>query len=174
MIGEIKMFAGNFAPRGWAFCNGQLLAVNQNSALFSILETTYGGDGRTTFALPDLRGRTPVGPGNGPGLSFIEVGQKGGTETHTLSLAEMPSHSHIATGSIPVNTISGDNDEVSPANGVLSNTGDDQYASSASADSMPANVTVGNTGGNLPFNIRNPYQGVHYIIALQGIYPARN
>ncbi|KQC34650.1 hypothetical protein AAU57_13060 [Nonlabens sp. YIK11] len=174
MIGEIKMFAGNFAPRGWALCNGQLLPINQNSALFSILGTQFGGDGRTTFGLPDLRGRTPVGPGNGPGLSTIQVGQKGGTETHTLSLAEMPSHSHIATGSIPVNTISGDNDEVSPANGVLSNTGDDQYASSASADSMPANVTVGNTGGNQSFDIRNPYQGVHYIIALQGIFPSRN
>jgi microcystin-dependent protein len=90
LIGEIKMFAGNFAPRGWAFCNGQLLPISQNSALFSILGTTYGGDGRTTFALPDLRGRVPIGPGNGPGLSTYIPGQKGGQENVTLLQQNMP------------------------------------------------------------------------------------
>ncbi|WP_340819596.1 tail fiber protein [Methanolobus sp. WCC4] len=94
LLGEITLFAGNFAPRGWAFCNGQLLPINQNQALFSILGTTYGGDGRTTFALPDLRGRAPVHAGNGPGLSPVVLGQKGGAETVALNVNQMPSHTH--------------------------------------------------------------------------------
>ncbi|MFY1113097.1 MAG: tail fiber protein, partial [Methanosarcinaceae archaeon] len=93
-IGEIRMFAGNFAPRGWAFCDGQLLPISQNTALFSILGTTYGGDGRTTFGLPDLRGRVPVHAGSGPGLSTVRLGDTGGAETVTLSQAQMPSHNH--------------------------------------------------------------------------------
>ncbi|KRS10186.1 hypothetical protein XM53_22310, partial [Roseovarius atlanticus] len=93
-IGQIVLFGGNFAPRNWAFCDGQLVAISQNSALFSILGTTYGGDGRTTFGLPDLRGRVPIGPRQGPGLTFYREGQKGGAEDVTLTQAEMPSHSH--------------------------------------------------------------------------------
>eukprot|EP01060_Flectonema_neradi_P035489 TRINITY_DN6545_c1_g1_i1.p1 TRINITY_DN6545_c1_g1~~TRINITY_DN6545_c1_g1_i1.p1 ORF type:complete len:137 (+),score=29.09 TRINITY_DN6545_c1_g1_i1:32-412(+) len=94
MLGEVRLFAGNFAPRSWAFCDGQLLPIAQNTALFSILGTTYGGDGVTTFALPDLRGRVPLGPRNGPGLSYRQLGQKGGEENHQLSVSEMPNHSH--------------------------------------------------------------------------------
>jgi len=96
LIGQIMMFAGNFAPRGWAFCEGQLLAINQYQALFSILGTTYGGDGRTTFGLPDLRGRVPMHPGNGPGLSSKRLGQKGGSETNTLNVSQLPSHNHLS------------------------------------------------------------------------------
>lgn len=96
-IGEVRLFAGNFAPRSWAFCEGQLLAISQNTALFSILGTTYGGDGRTTFGLPDLRGRSAIGKGHGPGLSTRTEGHRGGTETHTLNILEMPSHNHSAT-----------------------------------------------------------------------------
>jgi microcystin-dependent protein len=186
-IGEVKLFAGNFAPRGWAFCEGQLLPISQNSALFSILGTTYGGDGRTTFGLPDLRGRSPIGPGNGPGLSSIRQGEKSGRENHTLSILDMPSHNHLTTVgqgtvSVPVNTISGDNDETSPAAGILSNTGDDLYTTSTSdafysGQALPTTgttVTVLNNGGNQSHNIRNPYLGVHYIIALQGVFPSRN
>ena len=99
LIGEIRLFAGNFAPRGWALCDGQLLAINQRQALFSILGTMYGGDGRTTFGLPDLRGRVPVHAGEGPGLTKRSLGQKGGAETHVLTVHEMPSHAHQAMGS---------------------------------------------------------------------------
>ena len=186
-LGQIILFAGNFAIRGFAFCNGQLLAISQNQALFSIIGTLYGGDGRSTFALPDLRGRTPIGPGRGPGLSSFNEGQKGGTESLTLNITQMPSHNHLTTVvqgtvSVPVNTISGDNDETSPAGGILSNTGDDLYTTSTSdasygGQALPTTgttVTVLNNGGNLPVNIRNPYLGVHYIIAIQGIFPSRN
>lgn len=179
-IGEISMFGGNFAPRGWEFCNGQLLNISSNTALFSILGTTYGGDGRSNFGLPDLRGRSPIHSGggtsgsSGPGLSTVRLGDKGGTENTTLNTTNLPSHNHTATGSIPVNANSGDNDEVNPANGVLSNTGDDLYASASSGASMPVNVTVSQTGGNVAFNNRDPFLAINFIIATQGVFPSRS
>lgn len=186
-IGEVKLFAGNFAPRGWAFCEGQLLPISQNTALFSILGTTYGGDGRTTFALPDLRGRTPVGPGTGPGLSNIRQGSRGGLETQILTVNQMPSHSHTAVvtnGSIaiPVNTTAGDDDEVDPSKGVLANNGEDRFTSTAAnatlgGSTVPVtgtSATINNTGGNQAISTRSPYLGVHYIIALEGVFPSRN
>ncbi|MCB9745839.1 MAG: phage tail protein [Alphaproteobacteria bacterium] len=161
-LGQVTIFAGNFAPRGWAFCDGQLLPISQYSALFSILGTTYGGDGRTTFALPDLRGRTPIGPRNGPGLSDYRLGQQGGSQTNTLTVSEMPSHNHSASlqtygkaGALgdPVGLVNGPVDTSAPIN---------------------TSATVGNTGGNQPVNNLQPYLAINYIIALQGIFPSRS
>lgn len=184
-IGEIVMFGGNFAPRGWALCNGQLLAISQNSALFSILGTTYGGDGRTTFALPDLRGRSPIHAGTGPGLSTIKLGQRGGAEYHTLNVLEMPNHFHSAMtlkGTIAVNDEDATTDDPAGANFGLaqSSAGDiSLYNTEANSKVMGANaVTItGNTlatGGNQSFYMRNPFEAVNYIIAMVGVYPSRS
>lgn len=184
-IGEIVMFGGNFAPRGWAFCDGQLLSIAQNTALFSILGTTYGGDGRTTFALPDLRGRAPIGPRNGPGLSDYRLGQRGGAQTNTLNVTQIPSHNHAATGTVKASSSDGTTND--PTGNILaagktpidrSNIVDANiYTSPAPNTNMAANevtVTVGNTGGNQPINNLQPYLAVNYIIALVGIFPSRN
>lgn len=179
-IGQIMMFAGNFAPRSWAFCNGQLLAISQNTALFSILGTTYGGDGRTTFALPDLRGRSPIHPGNGPGLSTFRLGQRGGSEQHTLNIAQMPNHAHSAgtlEGTVKVNEEDATTDD--PQGASLGIVETNYYNSTPPNTLMAANNVgiTGNTaatGGNQSFNIRNPYEGVNYIIALFGIFPSRS
>lgn len=184
-IGEIVMFGGNFAPRSWAFCNGQLLAISSNSALFSILGTTYGGDGRTTFGLPDLRGRSAIHPGTGPGLSTIKLGQRGGAEYKTLNVLEMPNHAHSGAtlkGSVLVNDEDATTDDPSNANfGVAQvSTGDISiYNGEANSRPMSANSVgiTGNTlatGGNQSFYIRNPFEGINYIIALFGTYPSRN
>lgn len=163
------MFGGNFAPRGWAFCNGQLLSIAANSALFSIIGTAYGGDGRTTFALPDLRGRVPLSPGQGPGLSHYAQGEKGGHETVTLQTSQIPSHNHGLQGS------SNQVDQASPANGFLPSSprgGANLYAGSiGTAQNMGNSIT--NTGGGGSHENRQPYLGVYYIIALQGIFPSR-
>lgn len=172
------MFAGNFAPRSWAFCSGQLLSIAQNTALFSILGTTYGGDGRTTFGLPDLRGRTPRGSeGNsaGPGLPSVREGEKGGSVNHTLNITEMPSHSHIATATL--HGASGEGDSSVPTGRFLAKTGDEDYYADAKDIDLgagAATVTVGNTGGNIAYSILNPYLGINFIIATQGIFPSRN
>ncbi len=170
-IGEIKMFGGNFAPRGWAFCNGQLLPINQNQALFSILGTTYGGDGRTTFALPDLRGRVPVHSGNGPGLSTYRLGQKGGFETTTITVANMPAHSHPYAAP----AVSEDGNTSDPTNAVPGGTKvlDKEYSTETPNTTMKSGGT-GNTGGSQPINIVQPYGTVNYIIALEGLYPSRS
>ncbi|MFK7797785.1 MAG: phage tail protein [Aureispira sp.] len=168
-IGEIKLFAGNFAPRAWAFCDGQLLPISQNSALFSILGTTYGGDGRTTFALPDLRGRVPLGPRQGAGLSSYREGQQGGQEHVTLTTSEMPSHSHS------VNAVSSTGNDASPQNNLLANTAglDREYSNTNSDIRMSSNM-VANTGGNQSHENRQPFLAINYIIALQGVFPSRS
>ena len=161
ILGEIKMFAGNFAPKGWMLCNGQLLSIAQNTALFSILGTTYGGDGRTTFALPDLRGRAPLGTGAGPGLSQVTLGERGGVDSMTLTQANLPPHSHALAVS------HGDVDAKVAgylAHGIWSTTG---------GEAAPAD-TIAATGGGQPFDNRQPYLGVNFIIAVQGIYPSRD
>ncbi|OEK00315.1 phage tail protein [Roseivirga sp. 4D4] len=185
-LAEIIMFGGNFAPRAWAFCDGQLLPINQNSALFSLLGTIYGGDGRTTFALPDLRGRVPVHPGTGPGLTTVKLGERGGTETNTLTLNNLPNHTHNATltngqALIPVQSAAGEEDEANPAAGVLTNTGTDNYTSSGgnatyggSAVPVTGTVTVLPAGNQQPVNNMQPFLGLNYIIALQGVFPSRN
>lgn len=166
-VGEIALFAGNFAPRGWAFCDGQLLPIAQNQALFSILGTTYGGDGRTTFALPDLRGRVPVHLGTGPGLSTYDLGQNGGTETVTLTVSNLPSHNHSipANGKAPTT--------VDPNDAVMAKLAKVAPIYAKDGGSIAMKPT-GNTGGNQPLDIRQPYLTINYIIALQGIFPPRD
>ena len=167
-IGEIIMFAGNFAPRGWAFCDGQLLAISTNPALFSILGTTYGGDGRTTFGLPDLRGRVSVHPGQGPGLSSRRLGEKAGGETVTLSVAQLPPHNH------PLNATTSAAETGSPTNGLLGTFRGPAYDSDGKADTQMESTSIGNTGGGQDHDNMQPYLCVNYIIALQGIFPSRN
>jgi microcystin-dependent protein len=169
-LGEIRMFAGNFAPRGWAFCDGQILPISQYQSLYSLLGTTYGGDGRTTFALPDLRGRVPLHPGTGAGLSTRRLGERSGTETVTLGVTQMPGHSHAATlqaSSLPGNT--------SAPGGNLPAAGRNFYSTGAANVAMDgAGVTVGSAGGGQSHPNMQPYLGINYIIALQGLYPSRN
>ncbi len=164
-IGEITMFGGNFAPRDWAFCDGQLLPIAQYAALFSILGTTYGGDGRTTFALPDLRGRVAVHEGQGPGLSNRPLGQKNGTETNTMTIAEMPNHNHTLNTKEEGNT-----DD--PNGSYIAGSGQLSFGTSTDNDLNAA--AIGNTGGNQAQNNMQPYTVVNYIIALQGTFPSRN
>jgi len=173
-IGEIKMFAGNFAPRNWALCDGQILQISQYSALFSLLGTTYGGDGRTTFALPDLRGRVPIHRGTGPGLSTKYWGERGGQERVTLSHAQMPAHTHTAKAYADTSAGSSDKPkDMLPARNAAATP---QYGNNFAALSNmnSAAVTVGSAGGSQAHENMQPYLTIHYIICLQGIYPSRN
>jgi microcystin-dependent protein len=182
-IGEISMFAGNYTPQNWAFCDGSLLPISQNAALFSILGTIYGGDGRTTFALPDLRGRCPVGAaGTGPGLSPRPLGSKGGYETTTLQASQMPSHSHgggSLSGTLKCNN--SDAEEVVGAEGTLGkavgntkiyNEGDANLEMKSGSVSITGSTD--SAGGSAPINNMPPFLGINYIICLQGIYPPRS
>ncbi|MBK8556064.1 MAG: phage tail protein [Lewinellaceae bacterium] len=173
-IGNIMIFGFNFAPQGWAQCNGQLLAISQYTALFSLLGTTYGGDGRTTFALPDLRGRTPIGYGQGPGLSNIQLGQVGGIEQVTLITNNLPAHSHVATTNVAVTSANASSEE--PAGNIIATQGNNFFAAPAAGNGNMGGVstTVQNTGANVPFGVREPYLGLNFCIALQGIFPSRN
>ncbi len=166
-IGEIKMFGGNFAIQGYAFCNGQLIAIDQNDALFSLIGTTYGGDGQQTFGLPDLRGRIPLHVGTGPGLSPRTLGQASGTETVTLTTNQIASHNH----SVVVDTNTGGLS--SPQNNIIAKSSSTPYSQTA-VDNQMGNQSIGNTGGSQPHDNMMPYQCVTYIIALYGIYPSQN
>ena len=174
-IGQIIMFGGNFAPRGWALCDGQLLAISQNQALFSLLGTTYGGDGRTTFALPELRGRVAMHAGAGPGLASRPLGQKSGTETVTLNTTQIPSHNHgNTTGGI---TVSSEGKGVVKTNVAAGNfIGDtpDGFSATAGTGKLGGVGATDNNGGNGSHNNMQPYQVVNYIIALVGVFPSRN
>ncbi len=169
-VGEIRMFGGNFAPRGWAFCDGQLLAVSQNDALFSLFGTIYGGDGRTTFGLPDLRGRIPIHAGTGPGLSNRRLGAKSGKETETITVDELPNHNHTISG----NNASG-NSAVPTGHFARDATANNLYvtALSATTSTMHPNMLTGN-GGSRTHNNLMPFLCVNFIVALFGIYPSRN
>ena len=186
-IGQIFMFGGNFAPRGYAYCDGQLLSINQNQALFSILGTTYGGDGRTTFALPDLRGRTPVGQGHGPGLANRPLGQRSGTEYNNLTANQLPAHTHSADITpltfTPFVTVSSEQgEEGSPAGNFLASDQVTMYADSPTSGAhlngvvagLSGTLTVASQGGSQSFNNMQPSEVVHYIIALVGVFPSRN
>ncbi len=166
-VGEIRMFAGNFAPRGWAFCDGQLLAVSQNDALFSLLGTIYGGDGRTTFGLPDLRGRVPIHAGTGPGLSPRRLGAKFGTEEETLTVNQLPSHSHDYRGT---NT---DALRLDPSGSFPARSVADLYKA---GNAVPVNMnsqSLDQVGGSQSHINLMPFLCVNFIIALFGIYPSR-
>jgi len=168
-IGSICTFGFNFAPVGWAMCNGQTLPISQYQALFTLIGTTYGGDGVSTFAVPDLRSRVPIGVGQGPGLSNYALGQKAGNANLTLTTANLAAHTHPGTAKIAVGTGS---DTSNPSNiyfGTASNT---QYASSG-PNPMGGGTAVPTTamGGSQPINILSPMQGVNYCIAVEGIYP---
>ena len=181
-IGEIMLFAGNFAPRGWAFCNGQILNISQNSALFSIIGTTYGGNGVQTFALPNLQGRTPIHFGQGHGLKPVDLGETLGFDTVTLNQANLPDHTHSAALTalnLPVNDIDGEGDIKQPSKGVLANTGGEQYSSSANSSHAYSSANLGtiqvaSTGNNIPFDVHQPSLALNYCIALEGIFPSRS
>src|SRR5262245_44323807 len=170
MLGEVKMFAGNFAPRAYAFAQGQLLPIAQNTPLFSILGTTYCGNGQTTFALPDLRGRAPVGVGTGPGLSPRDLGEVAGTETVTMLLSQMPAHNHALIGTNDPAT------HARPLNRTLAKVTPTTTLTYAEVvPDAPMNPgSIGVAGGNQPFGILNPYLGINFIICMEGIFPSRN
>ncbi len=169
-IAEIRIFAGNFAPRGWAFCNGQLLPIPQNTALFSLIGTIYGGDGRTTTALPNLKGRAPMHPGRGPGLTSRRLGQKGGVEMVTLSEAQMPAHPHTLRG---VTGRSGIGNSADPSNNALAVTTGNSYQSVTTNNTPMASGDLPNAGGSQAHNNLQPYLAMNFIIALVGLYPSR-
>lgn len=159
-IGEIKIISWNFPPKGWTFCNGQLLPINQNQALFSILGTTYGGDGRQTFGLPNLQGRSPMHVGNG-----IVLGELGGETTHTLNISELPAHTHVPVGSSATPS-------APSAGGNLWAQIQNHYNPAANTAMSPACITA--TGGNQPHENMSPYLVLNFIISLQGIFPSPN
>jgi microcystin-dependent protein len=174
-IGEVRMFAGNFAPRGWGLAQGQLLSIAQNTALFSILGTTYGGDGQTTFGLPDLRGRVPLGWGQGPGLSPRALGELAGTETVTQTAAQMPAHTHTAV----VNASSGAATHIRPQGRLLAKvdppTAANVYAPGPPDVSLaPEAVSIGISGGSQPQENMPPFLALNFIVCMEGIYPSRN
>lgn len=180
MIAEIRMFAGNFAPRSWAFCHGQILSIAQNTALFSLLGTTFGGDGVTSFALPDMRGRVPVGTGQGPNLPAVNLGEQSGERTHTLIITEMPAHNHAVTSTL--NGTSATASSGSPGGAYLASSSTlSLYVSSSANPSLNRPFATGaissianSAGGSQPFSLMQPYLGMNFIIALQGVYPSRN
>ncbi|MCA8992079.1 MAG: phage tail protein [Planctomycetaceae bacterium] len=168
-IAEIRIFAGNFAPRGWSFCDGQTLPIAQNTALFSLLGTTYGGDGRTNFKLPDLQGSAPIHSGRGPGLTDRRLGEKGGAENVTLTVAQMPGHKHTATVSLQPGADDDPTGNYLGGGGVAATL---LYA----ANTAPANsdlAALPNSGGNVAHNNMMPYLSLNFIIALVGLYPSR-
>jgi microcystin-dependent protein len=168
-VAEIRIYPFNFAPKGWAFCDGQLLPLSQNTALFSLLGTTYGGDGKSNFALPNMQGNTPMHPGQGPGLSLHDLGETGGSETVTLLESEIPQHSHGFSASIRDGTVR------SPGGQNLANgAGVNMYAVAASAPLVQLSPnTVAPAGGDQPHNNMQPYLTLNFCIALQGVYPPR-
>jgi microcystin-dependent protein len=168
-LAEIRIFPFNFPPQGWAFCNGQVLPISQNTALFSLLGTTYGGDGKSNFALPNMQGNAPMHPGQGPGLSLHDLGETGGSDTVTLLESEIPQHSHGLSASNQQGT------DQSPINEMFAGGvgGINLYAAPASITPL-ANATVAPAGGDQPHNNLMPYLTLNFCIALQGVFPARS
>jgi|SRR5580658_5439451 microcystin-dependent protein len=165
-VGEVRMFGGNFAPAGWALCSGQLLPISENSALFNLIGTTYGGDGVTNFALPDLRGRFPTHQGTGAGQTVLP-GQVGGTETVTLTTSQLPVHTHPSSGSSTATS-------QSPSKSAPAAWTESQYSTADPTAAQLLPIAVSNTGGNAPHENRSPYLGISFIIALNGIYPSQS
>ena len=180
-LGEIRLFAGNFAPRGWAFCGGQLLPISQNTALFSIIGTYYGGNGVNTFALPDLRGRVPLHPGQGPGLSPYVIGESSGENSVTLQTSNMPLHTHTLNASNPLPQVSGKDQTgttIDPSNSLFAEPNVNPRFNKLYSDGIPTETAnaaaLSGAGGSQPHENRQPYLGLSFIIALQGIFPSRN
>jgi microcystin-dependent protein len=165
-VAEIRIFPFNFAPKGWAWCDGQLLPLSQNTALFSLLGTTYGGNGKSNFALPDLQGRAPMHPGQGPGLSLHDLGEVGGSETVTLLESEIPAHSH---------TLRGDEDDgtFKTPQGMLVAGGNQMYLTNTAPNAIMAPEALAPAGGDQPHNNLQPYLTFYFNIALQGVFPPR-
>ncbi|WP_221075344.1 phage tail protein [Agarivorans aestuarii] len=177
-IGQVIIFAGNYAPRDWEFCHGQILAISSNQALFAIIGTIYGGDGRTSFALPDLRGRTPISAGQGQSLPQYPLGQHGGAESHILNESQMPSHNHQVT--VKAKCLNGPGNAQTPVGAIWAN---DASASSISYSNSAANADMGasaieisqqNKGSNLAVNNMQPYLALNYIICVNGLFPSRS
>jgi microcystin-dependent protein len=167
-IAEIRIFPFNFAPKGWAWCNGQLLPISQNTALFSLLGTTYGGDGKTTFALPNLQGSVPLHPGQGPGLSGYDLGETGGSETVTLSQLEIPAHSHALRGN---NTLA---ETALPAGASIARQAFNLFQTTVNANlTSMSSQALAMAGGSQPHNNMMPYLTLYFNIALQGVFPPR-
>ncbi len=182
-IGELMLVGFNFCPRGWTPAEGQLLAISSNTALFSLFGTIYGGDGRTTFALPDLRGRVPLSQGNGPGLSNVAIGQKGGVESVVMSQNQMPAHTHTATAVSTLHGTAQTADQALASDNILASAsalGGTPLYRNPPADvtlddgSVTTTVTVNNSGGSQAMPIRNPYVGMQWCVSMQGSYPSRN
>ncbi|MDX8392524.1 MAG: tail fiber protein [Mariprofundaceae bacterium] len=167
-VGQISLFAGTFAPRGYAFCDGQLMAINQNQALYSLIGNTYGGDGRTTFALPDLRGRIPVHQGQGPGLSKQALGQHGGVEGVTLDVDQMPAHTHA------IQAANSAAKATTPTNNVLAESDEELYNAPGEALVDMNTEAIVRTGGSQSHSNMMPFLGLHFIIATTGLFPSRN
>jgi microcystin-dependent protein len=167
-VAEIRIFPFNFAPKGWAFCNGQILPISQNTALFSLLGTTYGGDGKSTFALPDLEGRAPMHPGQGPGLSLHDLGETGGSESVTLLSSEIPAHTHGLVGSgVAAN-------RTSPAgNAIARASAGTPYGPAAAPTAQLGPQALAPAGSDQPHNNMQPYLTLNFCIALQGVFPPR-
>jgi microcystin-dependent protein len=183
-IGQIQPYAFNFAPRGWALCDGQLMAISSNTALYSLLGTIYGGDGRTTFALPDLRGRAPIHQGTGPGLSTRKIGSKGGEERVTLAVSQMPSHNHTGdatlSGKVRCNSGAG-NKDTPVGNSLATIARTNQYSDAGPNADMDegtvdasGNLTTSNAGGSQSHDNMQPYLTISYCIALIGLFPSRS
>ena len=174
-LAEIRMFAGTFAPRNWAYCSGQLLPIAANAAVFSLLGTTYGGNGTTNFALPNMQSRVAIGIGNGPGLSPVILGEVKGTETNTLLAANLPAHTHAIAGSAKMLTTTALANAPAPGGNYFANDGSTKYKTSGSGSMKPATVAVGlGASGGTPVSNIMPYLGISYIICLLGIFPSRN
>ena len=189
-VGQINMFGFNFAPRNWSFCSGQTLSISQNSALFSLLGTTYGGDGRSTFALPDFRGRFPMSYGVGPGLPSYPIGMRSGSHAHQITLPELPSHTHGASVEVTSATLAASTEVGSIAKAeadayIASQTGlgadknfipngSEGTTANLSGITVSSTATIQNTGGSQAMNIMNPFLAINFSIALMGIYPSRN
>jgi len=177
-VAEIRIFPFNFAPKGWAFCAGQLMPISQNTALFSLLGTFYGGDGKSNFALPNLQGSVPIQQGQGPGLSLRDLGEVGGEQSVTLLTTEMPAHSHVAIATTaPGTATASTNNQLGVASAGASKTSAGNlvnfYSSNTTKATTPMIGALGITGNSLPHNNMMPFLGLNYCIALQGVFPAR-
>lgn len=176
VIGFTTLFAGNFAPKSWAFCQGQTINIASNTALFSILGTQYGGNGTTNFKLPDLQGRTIVGTGTGPGLSTYTNGQMEGAETAALTTNTMPGHIHAVTAELKISATETPASLNIPIGNMYANDGNLIYGSSGNVQmaSINTDITMTNTGGGAPFEILRPFLGLNYIICQYGVFPPRS